>query len=163
MIEKVNYKKGYALYTAMMLTTLLFLVAYSTLNIVIKQLELSSLGSDSSLAFYNADSGIECAMYWDLKNGLNSAFATSTASTISCNGQNISTGSQTVDTSPTVSSIIGGGGDSNPVSIFQINFTRGCAIVTVTKNSNNSTLIESRGYNSCSGSKRFERGIKILY
>lgn len=156
-------KNGYALYTAIMLTSLLFLVAYSTLNIVIKQLELSSIGADSNLAFYNADSGIECAMYWDLKNGSVSAFATSTASTISCNNQSVSTGSQTVSTNPSSLSRIGGGGNSNPVSIFQINFTRGCAIISVTKNTNNTTLIESRGYNSCSGSKRFERGIKVLY
>ncbi len=156
-------KKGYALYTAMMLTSLLFLVAYSTLNIVIRQLELSSISSDSNIAFYNADSGVECAMYWDLKNGSLSAFATSTAGTISCNSQSISTGSQTVLTNPNTSSRIGGGGSSNPVSIFQINFTRGCVVVSVTKNTNNTTLIESRGYNACSGNKRFERGIKVLY
>lgn len=160
---KNNFKKGYALYTAIMLTSLLFLVAYSTLNIVLKQLELSAIGSDSNIAFYNADSGVECAMYWDLKNGSISAFSTTTSGTISCNNQTISTGSQTVSTNPSSQSRIGGGGNSNPVSIFQIDFTKGCAIVTITKNTNSSTFIESRGYNSCSGSRRFERGIKVLY
>jgi Tfp pilus assembly protein PilX len=158
-----KYNKGYALYTSMILTSLLFLISYATLNLTLRQFLLSALGSQSHIAFYNADSGIECAMFWDLKNGPTSAFATTTAGTITCNGQNISTGSQTVTTNPSQSSRIGGGGAGNPVSIFQLNFTTGCVIVSVTKNPNTTTQIESRGYNSCSGSKRYERGIKIQY
>ena len=160
---KNKLKKGYALYTAIMLTSILFLVSYSTLNIIIKQLELSSLGADSNIAFYNADTGVECAMYWDLKNSNISAFATSTSAVINCNNQTISTGSQTVSTNPTSQSLIGGGGSSNSTSIFQLNLTKGCVIVRVIKNPDNTTQIESRGYNSCSGSKRFERGIKVNY
>ena len=160
---KNKLKKGYALYTAIMLTSILFLVSYSTLNIIIKQLELSSLGADSNIAFYNADTGVECAMYWDLKNSNISAFATSTSAVINCNNQTISTGSQTVSTNPASQSLIGGGGSSNSTSIFQLNLTKGCVIVRVIKNADNTTQIESRGYNSCSGSKRFERGIKVNY
>jgi hypothetical protein len=127
----IKSEKGYALYMAIVLTGILFLVAYYTLNISLRQFLISSVGAESHIAFYNADSGIECAMYWDLKNGSFSAFDINTSGSINCNGQTITTGSQTVSTFPSQSSRIGGGGSSNPTSIFQISFTKGCAIVEV--------------------------------
>lgn len=161
--KNVRCKKGYALYTSVIVTALFFLISYSVINLSVRQLLLTSLGSESHIAFYNADSGLECAMYWDIKNGPVSAFSTTAPATINCNSQSISTGSQTVSTNPVQPSLIGGGGSANPTSIFQINLTTGCVIVTVTKNPNTSTQIESRGYNSCSGTNRYERGIKLQY
>jgi hypothetical protein len=159
----IKSEKGYALYMAIVLTGILFLVAYYTLNISLRQFLISSVGAESHIAFYNADSGIECAMYWDLKNGSFSAFDINTSGSINCNGQTITTGSQTVSTFPSQSSRIGGGGSSNPTSIFQISFTKGCAIVEVTKNPDLSTVIRSRGYNNCSSGRRYERGQIITY
>jgi hypothetical protein len=84
---------------------------------------------------------------------------------ISCNGQNIPAGESATDdvqTIPPQPSEIGG----NPSSIFQLNFPKGCAIVTVTKTySPNTTTIESRGYNTCDTSslRRFERAIRVTY
>ena len=156
-------KKGYALYIAILTASALALLGFSITNMSLKQITLSYIGSESHIAFYNADTGLECALYWDLKNGGTSAFDINFPGSLNCNGQTISTGSQTVSTNPTQSSKIGGGGLSNPISIFQLNLPTGCAIVSVTKNPDGTTLFESRGYNSCSGIKRFERGIKILY
>lgn len=84
----------------------------------------------------------------------------SSGSTISCNSQSISTGSQTVPTTPTQSSVIGG-----PSSIFNINFPHGCAIVQVTKNIDGSTSVSSKGYNNCTNgaTRKLERGINLLY
>ncbi|MDO8561922.1 MAG: hypothetical protein Q7S05_03790, partial [bacterium] len=46
-----------------------------------KQVILSSLGRDSQFAFYTADTGAECALYWDVRSDLHpDTFATSTAS-----------------------------------------------------------------------------------
>lgn len=50
-----------------------------------KQVELSSLGRNSQLAFYAADTGAECGLYWDMRRG---SFSTSSPpSTITCDGQ----------------------------------------------------------------------------
>jgi hypothetical protein len=59
----------------------------------------------------------------------------------------------------------GGGSGSSTPSIFQINFGNSCAIVMVTKNADGTTKIDSRGYNTCSGSaaRRYERGITTTY
>jgi hypothetical protein len=61
---------------------------------------------------------------------------------------------------------MGGGGNANATSTFQLNFTKGCAIVQVGKHPNNLTIVDSRGYNtSCSGSfaRKLERAEKLTY
>jgi hypothetical protein len=160
--------KGFTLLIAIITTSMLLIVSYVVVNVALKQLALSYAGEESQYAFYAADSGTECAIFWDLhpsSQGL-AYFGTSTAnSEISCNGVNISTGSQTVPTIPSQSSLVGGGGNSNRTSIFTISYTKGCAIVRVTKNLDNTTTIDSRGYNTCSTSalRRFERGVTLTY
>ncbi len=155
--SKRSSQGGYALYTAIILTGVLILISYATANLSIKQLLLS--GSNA----YNADAGLECAFCGDLKSGATSAFAIDTPGTITCSGQTISTGSQTVSTNPSQPSRIGGGGVGNPTSIFQINLPNGCAVVAVTKNPDGTTFIQSHGYNTCTGNNRLERGVETTY
>ncbi len=171
--------RGFTVLYALLVTSLLVSVGLSMAEISVREAKLSSAGIGSQAAFFAADAGIECAIYWDFKNPSGkSAFATSTASTISCNGQSISTNSQTVPTVPSVPSRVGGGTDSNPTSIFYLTFTGGakplsyCVIVTVNKTQNSGggplavkTKIESRGYNSCDTtySRRIERAIRVQY
>lgn len=138
-------QSGYALFTAIVLTSMLMLIAYATANFAVKQLLLTTSAADSHFAFYIADSGVECAMYWDLQNGPTSAFDLSApASSVNCGG-----------TSNAVTSVGG-------TRTFQTPVGTSCAIVTVTKTAL-STTIESRGYNTCSGSNRLERAIRITY
>lgn len=153
MTKKNNYKKGYALYTAIILTGVLILVSYVTANISAKELLFSISQADSHLAFYNADTGSECAMYWDVKNpnatppGSLSAFDVSTSGNITCNNQTFT---------------VGGGG--NLTNTFTLNLSQGCATVSVTKDVvNGTTQIKSYGYNVCPGARRLERGITIIY
>lgn len=159
---------GFTLLLAITITSMLLLVSFVVANLALKQLSLSFSSQESQFAFYSAESGTECAVYWDIKNPSGvSAFDTSTPGNISCNGQNgITTGSQTVPTIPSQSSLVGGGGNGS-TNIFWLNFTKGCAIVRVTKATDGSgvTTITSRGYNTCSLSspRRFERGITLTY
>ena len=157
--------KGFTLLVAVVVTSILLLVSFVVVNIATKQLVLANAAEESQYAFYSADSGTECALYWDLKNGPVSAFSTTTPGAISCNNQSISTGSQSVPTIPAVPSLIGGGGSANPTSIFSISFTKGCAIVRVTKAVNGLTTLDSLGYNTCdtSSTRRFERGVTLTY
>ena len=149
-----NMKKGFTLFLSLVITGTLLLVATGIASIALKQAFLSTSGRESQVAFYAADTGLECALYWDVKNPTGfTAFAPSTTSTISCNQDDDNPGNQwTV------------GGES--VSIFTINFEpdSSCAVVEVTK-SGNTTVIESKGYNTCdsSNSRRVERGVKVSY
>ena len=168
--------RGFTLLAAIITTSMLLIVSFVVANVALKQLVLSRSSQESQYSFYNADSGTECAIFWDLKNaGGVSAFATSTANTITCNGQSISVASPVVPTLPaSTPTLIGGGGNANPTSIFKIDFPKGCTIVKVTKSYppqapyNGQVLltqINSYGYNTCdtSASRRFERGVNITY
>lgn len=179
--KKTGEKKGgFALLYSVLVTSILITIGLSMADIATREIVLSSSGLGSQIAFYAADSGVECALYWDIKNPSGkSAFATSTASTISCNGQSIATNSQTVPTNPPQQSLVGGGGIANGTSIFYLDFTGGstplpyCAIVSISKTQNPDPLngpriltkIESRGYNTCvtSNPRRVERAIRVQY
>lgn len=149
-----NLKKdtGFTLLIATIVVSLLLIISFAVVNVALKQLILSNYAQESQFAFYNAESGIECALHWDLRNPTNpgtSAFG-ATPRTISCSSNT---------TLP-----VGGVG---PVNTFTVNFAppgKGCVVVTVTK-AGVSTTVDSKGYNTCSGSsnRRLERGITITY
>jgi hypothetical protein len=161
--------KGFTLLVAIVVTASLLLVSFMVVNLAFKQLLISDANEESQYAFYNADSGVDCAVYWDLLDPALSRFATTTTGTIACNGQTgITTGSQTTIPTTPSTSLIGGGGNGNPTSIFYLTFTKGCVIVRVTKSYSGNTLIttiDSRGYNTCSvtAPRRFERGVTLTY
>ena len=145
-------KSGFVLLLAMLVSSLLLSIGLAVFNITIKQVTLASAGRESQFAFYVADTGIECALYWDIQHG---AFAVSSASDIMCNEQTFS---------------VGGSGFDVPMT-FTINFPPDlyCAIVSVTKTDLGGgatrTIIESRGYNTCdtSNTRRVERAIRVRY
>lgn len=160
--------KGMTLFIAVSIMGVLLFISFAVVGIAIKGSLFATSGRDSQFAFYAADAGLECALHWDSKYEP-SKFATSTAGTITCAGQTISTGT-TISGTSTVSRI-GGGGSANPTSYFGFKLDQGlnqlqhCAIVSVTKNTNGTTYIKSRGYNTCDTShpRRVERGIEVTY
>jgi hypothetical protein len=109
-MKTLNRNKGFTLLMAIVTTSLLLVVSFMVVNIAFKQLVISSINTESQYAFYNADSGVECATYWDLHDPINSQFSTTSAGSISCAGVSISSGGQTVPTIPSQLSVIGGGG-----------------------------------------------------
>jgi len=160
-MHKNTNNKGFTLLIAIVTTSMLLIVSFVVANIALKQIILSNASKESQYSFYAADSGTECAVYWDLIDSTNSKFDPSTPGTITCNGQApISTGSQTVKTIPSQPSVIGG----SSTSIFELDFPKGCAIVRVIK-SGGVTTIDSRGYNTCDtmALRRYERGVTLVY
>ncbi|MBX4198989.1 hypothetical protein KW800_01785 [Candidatus Parcubacteria bacterium] len=150
--------KGFTLFIAIAVTATLLFVSTGIVSIALKEAFLTSASRESQYAFYAADTGIECAIYWDVKNPSGvSAFATSSASQINCN-QNAA---NTVNPVPNV---VG----SSAVSVFTLTFLPDlyCAVVTVTKSETSSaTKIESLGYNTCDpgNPRRVERAVRVTY
>jgi Tfp pilus assembly protein PilX len=144
----MEHKKGFTLLIAIITTSMLLIISFVIVNVALKQLVLASSSRESQFAYYNAESGVECAMYWDFKNGTVSAFDRSISTNVaSCAGSALgSTGGAATTT-------------------FTINFTKGCAVVSVGKTLSTTTYINSKGYNVCPGGaqRRFERGIQITY
>jgi hypothetical protein len=62
-------KKGFTLLFAILVSIMVLAVGASIINISLKQVILSSSGRESQFAFYAANTGLECALFWDL-NGV---------------------------------------------------------------------------------------------
>jgi hypothetical protein len=59
-------KQGFTLLFAILVSVLVLAVGASMISIALKQVILSGAGRESQYAFYAANTGIECALYWDL-------------------------------------------------------------------------------------------------
>ena len=83
-------QRGFTLLMAAIVSSIVLSVGAATFGIALKQVTLSSIGRNSQFAFYAADSGAECALYWDIRF---IAFATSSLSdardSITCDEKSI--------------------------------------------------------------------------
>ncbi|OGZ04191.1 MAG: hypothetical protein A2648_01230 [Candidatus Lloydbacteria bacterium RIFCSPHIGHO2_01_FULL_41_20] len=161
-LQVTSYKlqisqRGFILSLAVLISAVILSIGLSVYNIISKEVILASSGRESHFAFYAADTATECALFWDVKQGI---FATSTDSLTY--GQ-----SGTVDAKcdgVTILPIAVTGDQSSAVSSFGFSGAHYCASVTVSK-SGNGTTIESRGYNTCvlTDPMRLERAISLSY
>ncbi len=146
MMYNKKHNRGFTLLIAVLMGSVLLAIGYAIYNILSKEVILSSSGRDSQFAFYAADSGIECALYWDNKQD---AFSTSSAqANLSCGGSAVPI-TRTFDAgtgiySNTFSFPLGTGGIGAP-----------CANVVVKRlYSPTRTTVESSGYNTCDTTNR---------
>ncbi len=143
---KNNYKNGFTLLLSVLITSIILGIAIGFPVFIMRELAISAVGRESQKAFFAADSGVECVLYWDNKQN---AFATTTTTTlISCAGSNYRVGG------------------SSGISNFTLNFANGsCAYVIVDKTVYRQTKIDSYGRNTCSASdpNRVERALEVIY
>jgi hypothetical protein len=98
--KKNNKQKGFVLLFAVLISTLVLAVGISMISIALKQVVLSGSGRDSQYAFYVANTGAECATYWDLASS--SVFMTNNNSAttdtgVTCLGMRITDNDLDVD------------------------------------------------------------------
>lgn len=157
--------------------SVLLAVGISIFNITVKELALSSSGRESQFAFYAADTGIECALYWDFKGQF--VFATSTSVTPASPSNpdcvigplgapqyiDITSNVTRAPTTATTKFLI-----TIPNTDASGVWAPYCALVTVTKSSPDgvivNTQIDSRGYNTACDStdpSRVERALQVTY
>lgn len=72
-----NDEKGSILFIAVTIAALVLTIAVAIVRIVERELSLAFLTKESQIALYAADSGVECALFWDQDREF---FATSTDS-----------------------------------------------------------------------------------
>ncbi len=188
--NRVILTSGFTLFVAMIVSSLLLAVGFSIGNIILKQLLLSGSGKDSQIAFYAADSGIECAEFWDTKDAsgnplvVEGPFATSTSLTSLACGPSATSTLTKVPGSPT------GDVSVDETSTLVIDYSdlaeayKACAIVKIEKGFATTTIdaepvllpftrLTARGYNSSynsstgecdiSNKRTVERGLYVQY
>lgn len=146
-------QRGFTLLFSVLVSSLLLAIGLAVFNIGQKELILSSTARESQFAFYAADTGIECALYWDFKHGTFSPAPF--PSDITCS-------------EITVTGV--GGKDYGTEATFRLKFSPEpdsyCVDVTVLKtDSPRRTYVEARGYNTCveTNPRRVERAIRVKY
>lgn len=167
--KKQQHSKGFTLFVALIVSSMLLAVGFSLSNIILKQLIFSNSGRESQLAFYAADSGAECALYWDRKDMLGyttyeGAFATSSATADKLNilcGMGME--SDGAEATAEVGALEKYGDNTAATTTFYVDYRdpnnasnhRACAKVTVSKwidvstgDNIERTSIDSRGYNA---------------
>lgn len=155
-IKNLKFKlkeKGFILPFAVLLSGVILSIGLAVFNIILKEVILASSGRESQFAFYAADTGVECSLYWDSKYNI---FPTSSDSVIDMKGA-------TCAGTPIVfdSSIGTLDAATSTYTIWNENY---CIKVTVAKYGYNSK-IESEGYNTCNvlDPRRVERALRVLY
>lgn len=145
-------ENGFALLFTVLVVSILLAISLSISNITLRELVLSSTTRDSHIAFYAADTAYECALYTDTKIGNVFAPTVGSANVLppSCG---VIDQAQSTITKTRVTSPVG----SKYCYSFIVDKTPGAGGVT-------QTVIEARGYNTCTDSiRRVERGLRIGY
>lgn len=154
--------RGFTLLIAIILSSVILAVGLALLDITFKQAVLASAAKQSQIAFYAADSALECALYWDQKHNFFTADPTQrdanlTQADVLCGGLPV-----TFDGAPRRG--------TDQITDFNIPCAGGTGIqasVRVYKNfpQGQKNRIYTEGYNSCNDSdpRRIERGLKAQY
>lgn len=146
-----NTQQGFTLFIAVLVGSLMLAIGFSIFNLTFKELLLSASARDSQIAFYAADTGLECALYYDQSQD---SFKTTGPANVSVT---------CADQTRTMTRRAGSG-----VFTWSLDLNGGglCASVEVNKYTSPArTVIRSFGYNTCSGTdpRRTERGLRVIY
>ena len=183
-METKNQQKGFTILVAVITAGILLIIAMSIGGIALKEQILSSSNKDSQIAFYAADTGMECAMYLDQKKGIFLSNDKGNSGGLSpgswyC-GQHVIALAPALTTTYNAASI---GDHAQYNYYFEVDGIKvgggsgtTCAIVTIEKDTdpNNPdhvldktkiyTKVTSNGYSTCQPSlTRLERGIVANY
>ena len=151
---------GFALYLAIVISGIVIFIGIAVADISFQEVRLSQSGRDSQYAFYAANTGIECALYWDAQYAafpLSSDTAGDLRDPIYCADQEITP-------------VVAESDENNATTTFSVmginDAPPSCAHVTVGKASTTSgvkTIIQARGRDNCDGADRVERAIRVTY
>jgi hypothetical protein len=151
--KKIKKNKGFVILFVVIISSIILAITISVANISLKEIKFGTSAKDTNDAFFAADTGAECALFYD-KSSESKFPAEGPAQIINCANTSIT---------PTFSAGVYNFIITNLGSIGQ-----SCAIVTVDK-SISPTAIISKGYNTgdsfCnpSSANRVERQIELTY
>lgn len=148
--------RGFTIIFAVLIGSIFLFLGIFIAHVSLKEIVLSSAGKQSETAFFAADTGTECALYWDFRVGgtFPKSSSESVRSPITCSGASVAVALETSNATAATST-------------FTLNFSpAGCVFVRVGKTVFGSTVIESRGRNECTSGvnpSRVERALRVRY
>lgn len=125
-----NAQRGFTILFAVLIASILLAIGIAIFDITVRELRLSSVARESQFAIYAAETGVECALYWDSKySGSSSAFPGGEEGTGSTQTIFLTSGSEWIvpsdwDDDDNTIEVIGGGGGGGGGSYAGL-YTRG--------------------------------------
>jgi hypothetical protein len=153
--------RGLTLLVSIILTSVILSVSLALFDITYKQVVLASSAKQSQIAFYAADTALECVLYWDQqKDAFDYNATTYLSSGITCNNLTIvpanAPNSTTQDTSAGIRTTV----------LYILNASGGTTgKVTIYKKNTGATTIFANGYSTgnTTDPRRIERGLTVTY
>jgi len=152
-----HYKKqkGFAMLFTVMIVTLMLSIGISISSLSFKQGILSNLAKDSQIAFYQADTAIECGLYYDINLNIFplGTDPSSVTPVILCGDSEFSLQTQQ---------------SSIDYLVYAQNVTdtkKPCATILFDKlTRSGASVVQGKGYNVCaSGIRQVERALEVAY
>jgi len=82
-----NNKQGITLLLSLLIVAVLFTIAFSVADLTIKEFELAALGRESQKTYYAAETGFDCANWWQVNYEVFSTTTPTPPRIISCDGK----------------------------------------------------------------------------
>ncbi|MFZ4500458.1 MAG: hypothetical protein ACOYMZ_03085 [Minisyncoccia bacterium] len=145
---------GFAMLFTILVISIIMSLAIGIANVTFKQGLLSSIAKDSLIAFYAADAGVECGLYYDFTVGIfpEGLVAESAPETLACGANTLSKVSDMSYTN---------------YIVYRENITdasKPCRNLVFDKTDETISLIQSRGYSVCNNTPRqVERALEVRY
>ncbi len=150
----LSAQTGFAMLFTVLIVTLILSIAISISNLAFKQTILSSLAKDSQISFYQADTAVECGLYYDTTLELFPAGSDgSPVGEIYCGDDMyvLDPVSSTTDYFVFKQSVVD---DTKPCS--SVTFDKATTVGT--------SIVQGRGYNMCGTNPRqVERSLEVRY
>lgn len=147
-------KSGFAMLFTVLVISIIMSLAIGIANVTFKQNLLSSIAKDSLIAFYAADAGVECGLYYDFTVGLfpKDLPVASAPDTLACGNNTLSKVSDMSYTN---------------YIVYRENITdanKPCRNLVFDKTDATVSLVQSRGYSVCNNTPRqVERALEVRY
>ena len=167
----MKYKKGFVMLFAVVLSAIIFSISLGMINISLKEINFGTSARATNEAFFAADTGAECALFYDLVP--TQSFFGSVDALSTLNGINAMCGGSSIN-------IVGETQLFGPWNFVVLRLgenQKSCAKVKVTRNLDSgtgallSTQVISKGYNmggdsidcSSTNNNRVERVLELTY
>ncbi len=164
MHTRTHHPRGITLLISVILTAVVLSVALALLEVSYKQVLLTATAKQSQTAIYNADSVLECALYWDQKqDAFNYTASPLLTSGFTCNDGRL------VEPLVAPNSSTQNGVTGIRTTVFKVPcpspLTGVQGAVTIFKKNTGATTIFATGYSTCTETdpRRIERGLTVTY
>jgi hypothetical protein len=155
-------QRGIALLFTLLIIGVAISLSVGVFNIIIGELEIGEGARESTRAFFAADSGVECVLYWDLKEQA-FVFGSGNEGAITCAGASFQLTRSCA--TPFCEQV-----DGKNATVYQNSaaLTLGngaCASLTVIKFEDGASRIAALGENTCdpAATRIVQRGIEVNY